>query len=68
MHQLKFTFPWQDVGVSIIETQRDFSPGISAAVSTNHSDLWERHGVAISDLSIKNYFLCAKAYRKQIAI
>lgn len=39
VHQLQLTLPRQDVRVAVVEAQRDLSPGVGAAIATNHSDL-----------------------------
>lgn len=39
VHQLEVALPRQNVGVAVVEAQRDLGPGVGAAVATNHSDL-----------------------------
>lgn len=39
VHQLEVALPRENVGVAVVEAQRDLGPSVGAAVAANHSDL-----------------------------
>lgn len=39
VHELEVALPREDVGVAVVEAQRDLGPSVGAAVAANHSDL-----------------------------
>lgn len=39
VHQLEVALPRQNVGVAVVEAQRDLGPSVGAAIAANYSDL-----------------------------
>lgn len=39
VHQLEVTLPRENVGVAVVEAERDLGPSVGAAVAADHSDL-----------------------------